>query len=436
MGESRPRLSGDDRTSVRWVDTSDNERLPVLIRLGRTLSRCDDPDRMLARFTEAMRDAYGPRHALIVDVRGLEPGQFRIARDFNDDVTQPGLFSDSQAPADTPVLEGGLVGQITCSRKPRVAHHLNVEDDPALGNQLAAFHAVMAAPVFTENEPQYWVLHFCEEPEGFSSEELEQLILRANLISATVANVQTSRQLREANEHIAREVEQIARIQRTLLPSTLPDVPGAALARRYRTCADAGGDVYGLRPLAGPNGDADRWAIMIGDASGHGPAAAVVMAMLHGIVHAYPTLPDGPAEVLEHANLHLAEKRIEGSFVTAFMGFYDPSTRELVYARAGHPPPVVKPDPAGPDNQLERLDAVGNLPLGVLANTQYDEATVQLEPHQTLLLYTDGITEARNDAGEMFGEEGIDEALVDCDGEPDCVIAAIEQRLQRYETGA
>jgi sigma-B regulation protein RsbU (phosphoserine phosphatase) len=157
------------------------------------------------------------------------------------------------------------------------------------------------------------------------------------------------------------------------------------------------------------------------------------MAMLHAILHAYPHPPQGPAEMLEHANRHLASKRIDASFVTAFLAVYDPAQRTLTYARAGHDPPLIRA--AGPGAEIRRLDDVGGIPLGVLDPVSYDEATVQLRPGHTLLLYTDGITDARGPDGSMFGLGNVEQALAACEGEPGSVLASIMDPLARHESG-
>ncbi len=177
--------------------------------------------------------------------------------------------------------------------------------------------------------------------------------------------------------------------------------------------------------------DDDRWAFLIGDVSGHGPAAAVVMAMFHAIIHTYPIDPTGPGDVLRHVNRHLFSKSIENSFVTAFLGFYEPRTRELVYARAGHNPPILKEFPHRGDATL--LDEVGEIPLGIMEDVQYSESSVKLHPGQTLILYTDGITEAKRPGGEMFGVEGIERSLVHCSGAPDCAISHITNALKDHQ---
>jgi sigma-B regulation protein RsbU (phosphoserine phosphatase) len=301
----------------------------------------------------------------------------------------------------------------------------------------------MAIPLYDNGEPLNWAISLLKAADGFSMEELEESVLRSNLGGTMVKNAVITRKLRDAHAAIRHEVEQIAGIQRALLPASVPEIPGLGIGVHYETFDQAGGDMYALRPLRPIKGgsliEADccdpcgPWGVLIADVSGHGPAAAVVMAMMRAIFDAYPREPAGPAEVLEHANRHLFAKRIEQRFVTALFAVYDPDTRRLTYARAGHNPPVWM-RPAGEGTwDMARLDDIGGLPLGILADVSYEQATISLEPGQTLVLYTDGVTEALSPGGRMFGIEGIEHSLTACTGEPACAIEHITSTLKQHE---
>ena len=175
-----------------------------------------------------------------------------------------------------------------------------------------------------------------------------------------------------------------------LLPEPIPDIPGLRLAASYETFGQVGGDLYDFLPVTSDDG---LWCMFIGDASGHGPSAAVVAAMVQATLHACAAGSAGPADLLQTLNRRLCQKRIEGSFLTAFMGFYEPAGRRLRYASAGHPSPALLPRLA--NHAARFLEAAGGPPLGIDDDASFDEATVGLPPGQTLLLYTDGISEAR-----------------------------------------
>jgi sigma-B regulation protein RsbU (phosphoserine phosphatase) len=445
-----PEVAVPVRGGSRRIDLSGNARLRLLMDTVWALSRAVEPSEVLKVFTDRATELWGPRGYISLSTRGLRPGEYKITRmileeDQRDEMTSADPWSRW---ASLPTHAGGLLGDIVRAGEPVLLHHLDVDADPVLGDRIAGYHSLMAMPLFDNGQALNWAVFLRREPDGYTEEDLEESILRSNLVGATVRNTLAAKQLREASAHIQAEVTRMASIQRSLLPERVPPIEGLSIAVSYETFDRVGGDYYDFIPiccgpapehrLAGtPQGiepcHAGPWGIIIADASGHGPSAAVVMAMVHAILHAFPKEPSGPSEVLEHLNRHLCSKRIESTFVTAFFALFDPRTRSLRYARAGHNPPILK-NP-GPGGSVHRLDAVGNLPLGIMPDITFDTAAVTLEPGQTVVLYTDGITEAFGAGGEMFGVEGIERALVECTGEPECVVGSITGALRGHEGG-
>ena len=138
-----------------------------------------------------------------------------------------------------------------------------------------------------------------------------------------------------------------------------------------------------------------------------------MMAVTHCIAHMHPGPASPPGAVLKYLNRQLSTRytnRIE-SFVTAFYGVYDPQSRKLVYASAGHNPPRVKRCEAG---VVITLDKSGGLPLGVMEDAEFNETSIYLQFGDQIVLYTDGITETHNAAGEQFGELRVDVILSKC----------------------
>src|SRR5262249_27618285 len=205
-------------------------------------------------------------------------------------------------------------------------------------------------------------------------------------------------------------LQMVGKIQRSLLPEKLPAIPGFDIAAHYQTSALAGGDYYDFFPLT-----TGEWGLFIGDVSGHGTPAAVLMAITHAIAHARPGTHTPPAAMLDFLNNQLARVYTrDESFVTAFYAVLDPAERTLTYSRAGHNPPrLVRGD------TVLSLDENGSLPLGILEGQNHDEAMVRLGSDDLLLSYTDGITEAAAQASgqakaDLFGTERLDAILLNC----------------------
>jgi sigma-B regulation protein RsbU (phosphoserine phosphatase) len=364
-------------------------------------------------------------------------GEFRVTRMAMADGRDLVPLRSPWEKRELPVRSGGVLSEVVTRGVSSIMHDLDLADDPVLGEAMGENRSLAAVHLVDPALPVNWLILMHPDPKRFRVEDLEELILRANLVGAISKGLWVSQQLEAANLRIAREIEQIARIQRTLLPAQLPEIPGLAIAAHYETFDRAGGDLYDFARMEGdPNTSADdRWAILIADASGHGPAAATVCAIVHSILHAYPQEPSGPAELLGHVNQHLCAKQIESSFVTAFLAFYQPSTRELVYARAGHNPPLLI-SAAGENGDGRHvtgsLDRAQGLPLGIDAEAPFTEARLTLAPGEMVLLYTDGVIEAKNRAGEFLGIEGVERALAACEGGAQAAVRCITQAVREH----
>jgi sigma-B regulation protein RsbU (phosphoserine phosphatase) len=428
------------------MDTSDNRRIPILMEMVAALSRAVDAKQVLREFAAGFKRLYGPRGYVSLSTRGLDPGQYKITRLITGDVVQQLGEADPWSEwTRLPVHRGGILGHVIRTAYPQIIRDLDLRADSVVGDALARYKSLIAIPLYDDGEPLNWAISFREDSEGYTEAELEESVLRSNLGGTMVKNAMITQELREAHAAIRYEIDQIAKIQRALLPPSVPDIPGLKIGVHYETFDQAGGDMYALRPLRPVKtgtliGDdccdpCGPWGILIADVSGHGPAAAVVMAMMRAILDAYPTEPQGPAEVLEHANRHLYAKQIEHRFVTAFFAVYYPETRRLTYARAGHNPPVWMRPAEGSGWDMARLDEVGGVPLGIFEDLAYEETTITLSPGQSLVFYTDGITEASSPGGTMFGVDGIEGALTECTGDPECAIGHITSTLTDHESG-
>ena len=228
----------------------------------------------------------------------------------------------------------------------------------------------------------------------------------ANAIASQLATaLYTSRvvdTLRSA-EGVRRELEIASGIQRALLPSSPPSLPGTRLAALCAPAANVGGDYYDL--LVSEDG---RLSLVVADVAGHSIGSALMMAMARSILRR--EIADGkpPNAVLAGTNDGLYDDLVAaGLFITAFCARYDPKQRLLEYANAGHNHPMLR----RVDGAVEELDADGAA-VGILADVVFEGRSALLVPGDALLLYTDGATEAANPAGEPFGEKRLREAFL------------------------
>jgi sigma-B regulation protein RsbU (phosphoserine phosphatase) len=412
---------------MEFVDLSGSSRIARLMALTNSLRQAHSPYEALLRYSKFLGEAYSDRAQIVLATRGLAVGQYRIWRLRTDEGIEHVEFCDPWNQLNLPVHSGGALARIVAQPQPHLVHDLDLSDHPTFGALLAPYRSMIAVPLFNERLPLNWSLMLSRRPESVGPADLEDSVARAALIGSLLESLYVRNELAAAHAYIDAEVERMARIQRALLPDPIPHISGLEIAASYETFTQVGGDLYDIVPL---EGQPERWCLFIGDASGHGPSAAVTAAMVQATLHAVASDCSGPAELARKLNQHLCRKRIEGSFVTAVMAFYEPSTRRLSYCSAGHPLPLVTTNGGG-----TFLDGAGGLPLGILADAPYDEACLELQPGKTVIFYTDGITEARGPDNDMFGSEGIDAALRNCTGGADSAIEQLCNSLAVYQHG-
>jgi sigma-B regulation protein RsbU (phosphoserine phosphatase) len=212
------------------------------------------------------------------------------------------------------------------------------------------------------------------------------------------------------------ELEVARQLQRDLLPTTAPDLSGYRIAHSYRTANEIGGDYYDFFHLPG-----DRFVLVIGDASGHGMAAGLLMATANAALKLATEVDPAPERVAALLNRVLVRTGDRRAFMSLFYGVLAPAAGHLEYVCAGHPFPLLR----RASGEVEELGR-GSLPLGLRDGLESNAATVTLEPGDLLLLYSDGLPEAVNAAGEAFGYDALRQ-LLRVEGQPQ----AIHDRLLR-----
>jgi len=216
-------------------------------------------------------------------------------------------------------------------------------------------------------------------------------------------------------------------MQRSLLPRDAPNVPGLEVGEVYESSArvDVGGDIYDFVQL-----DDGRLAVVLGDVTGHGVEATADMAMAKFVFRSLAREHPEPGDFLAFANDVVVDEIAPGKFITMTYLAVDPGRGEVAYANAGHPPPRL----VLPDGTVRGLEAPG-IVLGIDPGQTYEEVRTELPVGSTIVLYTDGVVEARN-GGELYGTERLDELLVELRGLPAAELArAVTEDARSYAGG-
>lgn len=415
------------------VDESNRDRIATLIKMLRAISQDPDPVHSINRYAADMRKLYGGGGLISVSRRNAAPGHYRIMRFLHQEASGFGQHRNIEfAGAEAPDHKGGIIGAILEGEIPVVYRNLNISHDPVVGDQLAPYRTLVGVPVFDGDEILNWVIFLSVDPEAYSPLDVETRILQSNLMSGITTIKRANQELLQATDWIHREIDEIAVIQRGLLPARMPQIPGLELAACHHSFDRAGGDFYDVFPLGRSSEKLQDhqgpWGIVIADVSGHGASSAVIVAMMSTMLTSLAERVTEPGRLLGHLNRHITAKAINGNFVTVFLMAYDPSTRDVTYACAGHNLPLLR----RPDGAVQPLARTDGVPLGIYPNAAYSEVGFALEPGQTLLLYTDGITEARSPAGRLFGEHALRAALASSDGTAAGAITGVTARLSDH----
>jgi sigma-B regulation protein RsbU (phosphoserine phosphatase) len=251
------------------------------------------------------------------------------------------------------------------------------------------------------------------------------LALENTRLSEAIAAEVAKRELLNREIEIAREVQQ------RLFPQTSPDVPSLEYAGHCRPALGVGGDYYDFLALA-----SGRLGLAIGDVSGKGIPAALLMASLQASVRGQsqsfgPSGVPNVAGLMTNVNLLVCDASHANRYATFFYGQFDPVTRKLVYTNAGHNPPMVLRG-----NEVLLLEA-GGPPVGLFKIARYMQAEIALEPGDLLVLFTDGISEAENPAEEEWGEAALVATARACTGLPPSeVVTRIMQAADTFAAGA
>jgi predicted ester cyclase len=262
-----------------------------------------------------------------------------------------------------------------------------------------------AAP--TGEEGDYSAIHIHRIADGKIAEEWSE----TDVLNVMQPALEQEIRMRERVEHELR----IARlIQQTLLPKTLPELPGYEIAAYYQPAREVGGDFYDFLEL-----EDGRLSLVVGDVTDKGVPAALVMATTRTMLRAVSQASDSPGEILRRANDALVTDIPPNMFVTCLYAILEPESGRLVYANAGHDLPYCRR--VGRSEGAEELRARG-MPLGLMPGMGYEEKEIVLDKGESILLYSDGLVEAHDPKGQMFGfprlraliaEHGEERSLVD-----------------------
>ena len=351
-----------------------------------------------------MRDAKSPELKVAVARlrdRAGEVGEIRISRSVIDEVVTNGksvLTSDAQA---DPRFAGGTV-------------------------MLQGVRSVLAVPLGVG--ANVFGIIYADSPLSdarFTEDHLKVLTTLSSVAAIRVENARLTEEQME-RERLEREQQVASEIQQRFLPAAAPHIEGYELQGISFPCYEIGGDYYDFIQREDGN-----MVVALGDVSGKGTAAALLMSSLHAAIHAQADTHDSIVSTIQAVNKYLTESIPPNRFVTLFYAELNPELGRLTFLNAGHNPPLI----VHAGGTMEQL-ASGGLPLGIMADAEFREGRTQLLPGDVLVIYSDGVSEAVNPTGEEFGPTRLYEVVArNLDASASGIRDRIESALTKFCQG-
>lgn len=259
-----------------------------------------------------------------------------------------------------------------------------------------------------------------QEVNAFTNSRIQLLEALAGHVATAIENARLFENERKEKDRLVGELNEARSVQLSLFPDWTPDIPGFEITGLCIPCREVGGDWFDYIPL--PDG---RIAIVLADVAGKGTGAALLMASTRSVLRMFAERGLSPGEVLTKVNDTLVKDFPKTRFVTMIYAIVNPSGKNIVFANAGHPPPLFADSEGG-----RFLNFNSGLPLGIQEGF-FPEHSVELPSGSRLLFYSDGITEAMNQASEEYGDKRIFEQMIN----PDATIKNLLDDVQAYVSG-
>jgi phosphoserine phosphatase RsbU/P len=366
-------------------------------------SRIADPHALIPSLAAHVRRTMHVERSLLLALKDpcLQNYEILQAQDWSDPT---GGFTDVTHRGCSRI--GGLLARIASEAKLVLISNLRALKDDSAYDLLTGYKSLLAFPVYEAGAAVRVIVMLSALPSICDEPQACELALMGNLLDRVIQTHELARELQSTCAALDNELRAASEVQRWLLPWDLPRLKGIDIGAFYRSARRAGGDYYDILRL--PDG---RLGLIIADVCGKGAPAAVLMAVIRTIAHLDSWRHQSPASLLAFINGCLCDLGLDerGLFVTAFCGILDLRDRSLTYSSAGHHPPRLRSWAKG--DAVRGLDGARCFPLGVSRSTLYRDNGLVLEPHDLILLYTDGIVEAPSTSGQWLGIEGLDGLL-------------------------
>lgn len=323
-------------------------------------------------------------------------------------------------PPDCHCQELARVGRLT--RAVNVVECTRLQDSAKADGDIRGLYFHATTPLIASERILGIINIATDEWQVFTADDLQFFSRVGSQIAVTLEWAYLYDLARQQRERLERELEMAREVQASLLPAQLPQIAGFEMAASWHSAREVAGDFYDVFPLA-----EGRLGLVIGDVSDKGAPAALYMAMVRSLIRATAKFADSPAETLLVVNESIQEHSSSEMFVTVFYGVLKVADRSLVYASAGHDPPLLR----RMSGELECLIRTGPI-LGIFEEILLVDKHIKLEPGDLLLAYTDGVPDALNAEGHEYGRSRLDEVVCQSGAGAKACLEHVEADLKEF----
>jgi len=376
------RMAAGIENAQLYTRTTKQARILLLLNeIARELTSILNLDELLGRIAELVRRLidYQMFSILLLDPSG-EKLQHRFSLRFNENI-----HLKHEIP-----LGRGLVGMAAQNQQAVLVPDVTKEPRYVVANPET--RSELAVPLIYKGKV-VGVLDLEHTRRGFFTEEHQRTMTTlAAQIAIALENARLYEEIERQERRLERDLSLARELQGRLLPQTNPQLAHLDVAAKFVPARTIGGDLYDFIPYS-----MSRLGIAIGDVSGKGAPAAIYAALVSGILRSHAPIEPSPAEMLSAVNLSLAERRIEAQFVSIIYAVWDDAHRTLTVSNSGLPRPIYVHG-----DKTEVIEATG-LPLGLFDEAEYDELEFRMKIGDMFVFFSDGILDARNRKGDLFG---------------------------------
>jgi sigma-B regulation protein RsbU (phosphoserine phosphatase) len=396
------------------------ERLELLYRLSQAFNSTLDLDEVLNRvMDEVITTMHAERgFVMLVDPDGKTT--FRAARGLEQKTLEDPQFQVSRSVVEKVLHEGEPILTSDAMSDERFNMRKSIM---AMG-----LRAILCVPL--KNKDTILGVIYVDNRLRAGIFQRDDLSLLASIADSAAIAIENARLYRLAIEQgrLERELQMARKVQSSLLPHELPQLPGWQFAARWQPAREVGGDYYDFIPLHD-----QQLGVLIADVTDKGMPAALFMAATRNFVRTSADGAGSPADCITRVNRLLHAESNDDMYASMFYALLDPVTGELTYVNAGHNPPLHLPARADKAIELERT----GMWLGVDENSKFEQRAITLQHGDLLLLYTDGVTDALNAAGEEYGLERVREVMYQqCAASSEAISEALIQSLAAFTAGS